>query len=352
VRRPSSAGKSPDCPTPVSPERPRYRGAIIGLGGIARQSHLPGFRVPPASGRFEIVASLDMAPEAEAVEGIPLYRSLNELARSGPLDFVDICTPTASHLELTLWALEHGCHVLCEKPVALSAEEAARIRVAALRAGRVVMPCHQYRYNPVWKQVKAWLDAGAIGHWHLAEFDVYRPRADPGAGRTALPWRGRSAESRGGVLLDHGTHLVYELLDVAGPPLRVEAWTGRLLHTSYDVEDTAQLLFEYPDRLGRMFLTWAAHHRENRIRFIGTTGTIEWRGGQLTIDRGGVVETTDRSAELDKSAYAGWFAGLFAAFADAIDAGDLSGGLDDIARVADVLDAAYAAGAPTLLHTG
>jgi len=334
----------------VSPERRRYRGAIIGLGGIARQSHLPGFQSPAAAPRLEIVAAVDLDPSTEAVAGLPLLRSLEALAKSGPLDFVDICTPTASHLKLVLWALEHGYHVICEKPVALTRSEAERIRVAALRAGRVVMPCHQYRFNPVWKQVRRWLDEGAIGRWYLAEFDVYRPRADPGLGRGALPWRGRAAESRGGVLLDHGTHLIYELLDVAGPPARIEAWTGRLRHASYDVEDTAQLLFEYPDRLGRMFLTWAAHHRENRIRFIGESGTIEWRGGQLTIDREGVVETTDRSAELDKSAYAGWFGELFSAFADAIDAGDLASGLEDIARVAGVLEAAYATSDPAALQ--
>jgi len=332
------------------PERGKYRGAVIGLGGIARQSHLPGFHAAAAASRLEIVATVDSAPSAQPVAGIPLLRSLEALAKSGPLDFVDICTPTASHLPLVLWALEHGYHVLCEKPVALSRFEAERIRVAALRAGRVVMPCHQYRFNPVWRQVRQWLDDGAIGRWHLAEFDVYRPRADPGASRTALPWRGQAAQSRGGVLLDHGTHLIYELLDVAGAPARIDAWTGRLHHAGYDVEDTAQLLFEYPDRLGRMFLTWAAHHRENRIRFIGDSGTIEWRGGQLILDRGGEVDSVDRSAELEKAAYAGWFGGLFASFADAIDAGDLATGLADIALVAGVLEEAYACRDATALR--
>ena len=327
----------------MSPEPRRYRGAIIGLGGIARQSHLPGFQSPPAAARLEVVATVDPAPSTQPVAGLPLLRSIEALANAGPLDFVDICTPTASHLPLILWALDHGYHVICEKPVAISRFEAERIRAAALRARRVVMPCHQYRYNPVWRQVRRWLDDGDIGRWHLAEFDVYRPRADPGVGRGPLPWRGLAAESRGGVLLDHGTHLIYELLDVAGPPTRLEAWTGRLRHASYDVEDTAQLLFEYPDRLGRMFLTWAAHHRENRIRFIGSEGSIEWQGGQLTIERNGVVERSDRSAELEKSAYAGWFGELFATFAAAIDAGDLATGLGDISQVAGVLEAAYGA---------
>jgi predicted dehydrogenase len=333
---------------PRSPER-RYRGAVIGLGAIARQAHLPAFCTPPAAVRLQVVATVDPAPDAVPVAGLPLLRCKEELAALGPLDFVDICTPTSSHLGLTLWALDQGYHVLCEKPVALAPGEAERIRAAARAAGRVVMPCHQYRFNPVWRRVRAWLDAGAIGRWHLAELDVYRPVADPGAGRAALPWRGRAAESRGGVLLDHGTHLIYALLDVAGPPAAVRAWTGRLRHTGYDVEDTAHLLLQFPDRLALVFLTWAAHRRETRMRFIGEGGAIEWAGGTLTLERGGRRQAFDYSAELDKASYAGWFAELFAAFAGAMDRGDAEP-LDDIARVAGVLGAAYAAaGNPTLV---
>src|SRR3989449_7265015 len=104
--------------------------------------------------------------------------------------------------------------------------------------------------------------------------------------RSSVPWRGRRAAGRGGVLLDHGTHLVYELLDVAGPPQAVRAWTGRLRHGAYDVEDTAQLVFEYPDRMATMFLTWAARRRETEIRFSGERGRITGSGGILSLEPG------------------------------------------------------------------
>jgi len=322
---------------PEQPER-RYRGAIIGLGGVARQAHLPAFQLPAAS-RLEIVAALDPSPQAAAPPGVPILGDLAELTRLD-LDFVDICTPTSSHLDLTLWALQHGLHVLCEKPVALNPDEAARICRAAAAAGRVVMPCHQYRFNPVWRRVRHWLDAGAIGRWYLAEFDVYRIVADPGSGHSSPPWRGRAADARGGVLLDHGTHLVYQLLDVAGPPTLVRSWSGRLRHDTYDVEDTAHLLFEFPGRMAKMFLTWAGQRRENRIRFTGELGSIDWSGGMLTLDRDGTTEQFDHSAELRKDSYRAWFADLFAAFADTMDAGDPEP-MNDIARVAKVLDLAY-----------
>src|SRR5207253_2976518 len=101
-------------PTPASPEPRRYRGALIGAGGIARQSHLPALR-GALRARVDVVALVDTAPGVPPVDGIPLLRDHTALSDLGPLDFIDICTPTASHLELTVWGLEQGYHVVCEK---------------------------------------------------------------------------------------------------------------------------------------------------------------------------------------------------------------------------------------------
>jgi predicted dehydrogenase len=329
--------KSPDAPGRARP----LKGAVIGLGGIARNAHIPALTGSASKGRFELVAAVDALPTTKPLDGIPLFRSPDDLKQVPGLDFVDICTPTASHLELTLWALQQGYHVICEKPVAVTEAEADQIAAAAERAGRVVVPCHQYRYNPAWLKLKSWIDSGAIGPWHLAEFHVYRMMADPGVSQDGTPWRAAKA-GRGGVLLDHGTHLIYELLDVAGQPDSLRAWTARLGHRQYEVEDTAQLIFEYPDRVATMFLTWAARKRETSIRFIGAKGSAEWQGGTLTLEQDGAVESLDYSAQLDKAQYAGWFAGLFGAFADAVAAGHGRRHLDDIRQVATVLEAAYA----------
>ena len=331
-------------PTPAATDPRRYRGVIFGSGGVARQAHLPAFlQAPGVRERVEIVALVDGAGDPASAQGIPHLTHRQQLAAVGPVDFIDICTPTASHVDLILWGLAQGYHVLCEKPVALHRAEVGLISAAAREHGRVVMPCHQYRFNPVWLKVKEWLHEGAIGRWHLAEFAVYRLGADPGAHPRQRPWRGTRAESRGGVVLDHGTHLIYQLLDLAGLPSAVSAWTGRLRHLEYDVEDTASLLFEYPDRVAVMFLTWAARLRENQIRFSGDAGTIEWVGGELRLERGGQLERLDFSAELDKSAYPRWFACLFGAFIAAMDGGTSDPYLRDIEQVTAVLELAYEA---------
>src|SRR5207245_4287878 len=235
-------------PTPASPEVRRYRGAVFGAGGTARQSQLPALRdAPTVSARVDVVSLVRSAPDVPPWDGRPRPPGREQLRRARPIDFIDICTPTASHLELTLWGLERGYHVVCEKPVALTRDEADRIALAARAHGRIVMPCHQYRYNPVWMRVKQWLREGAIGRWHLAELSVHRLAADPGratgGGGGGAPWRGTSAAGRGGVLRDPGTHRIYQLLVIAGLPGGARPWTGRLGHPGDDAEDEAPLHF-------------------------------------------------------------------------------------------------------------
>src|SRR2546426_11768711 len=90
------------------------------------------------------------------------------------------------------------------------------------------MPCHQYRYNPVWMRVKQWLREGAIGRWHLAELSVHRLAADPGratgGGEGGAQWRGPRPPGRGGGVLDHRPPPPYHLLADLARPAPGGAW--------------------------------------------------------------------------------------------------------------------------------
>jgi len=149
------------------------------------------------------------------------------------------------------------------------------------------------------------------------------------------------------VLLDHGTHLVYQLLDIAGMPASVSAWTGRLRHAGLRSGGHGVGAVRISRPAGHHVLTWAARARENRIRFVGDAGAIEWTGGELRLERAGAVERLDCSAELEKTAYHRWFAGLFEAFVAALDRRDPGAAagpfLEDIRRVACVVEHAYLA---------
>jgi predicted dehydrogenase len=323
-----------------------YRGAIVGLGGIATQSHLPAFRRPALAERFHIVGAVDPARAHErVVDGLRVYADTTELLADNDIDFVDIATPSAAHVALARWALEQGLHVLCEKPVAVRRGDARALANVAGTHSRVLMACHQYRANPVWQRIRRWLADGAIGEWHLCEIGVYRTQADRGTSADALPWRVRKQDAGGGILLDHGTHLLYTVLDLGAVPQRISAWTSTLVHRAYEVEDTAEIRLEFPSRVATLFLTWAARHRETRVHIVGERGSITWIDGALTLERDGRLETIDCSRELDKASYAGWFVDLFARFADALDEGATSALADwareDIVRVATVLEGAY-----------
>src|SRR5258706_41172 len=130
-----------------SPERRVYRGALIGLGGIARLGHLPAFQLDAGvASRLEIVGIVDSAPVL-AVDGIPLVSNPDHLSTLGPIDFVDICTPTALHLPLSLWALSQGYHVLCEKPVAVT-RAAAAAACCSITARISSTSCSTWRGRP------------------------------------------------------------------------------------------------------------------------------------------------------------------------------------------------------------
>src|SRR6267142_313939 len=103
----------------------KLKGAFIGFGNIAELGHWPTYAQTPDA---EIVAIMDPSSARQAVAqklnpAIRCYASTQDLFRAEKLDFVDICTPPASHATLALQALEHDCHVLCEKPLSLKPSE-------------------------------------------------------------------------------------------------------------------------------------------------------------------------------------------------------------------------------------
>jgi predicted dehydrogenase len=121
---------------------------IIGVG-FGAQVHAPGFR----SEGWDVAAicsrSRDKVEKAAREAGIPdIHTDPAELIARRDLDAVAITTPPAAHHPLTLAALAAGKHVLCEKPFAMDAGQAAAMRDAAERSGRTAMVAHEFRHTP------------------------------------------------------------------------------------------------------------------------------------------------------------------------------------------------------------
>lgn len=186
--------------------------ALVGLGRAARH-HLMALRVQQKKGRAELIAVAD-ANQAAADKAlhthakayfrdVPIYASLGEILEHCQPDVVAITTPSGSHKTLAMEALAAGCHLLVEKPIAMSSEDAREICEAAEKAGKRVALGHVYRYFPLVDQVQHDLKNGRFGRIYYGTVQV-RWGHDQ-AYYDSAPWRGTRAAD-GGVVMNQSVH--------------------------------------------------------------------------------------------------------------------------------------------------
>ena len=194
-----------------APEAP-LKFALVGLGRAARH-HLMALRVQQKKGRAELIAVAD-ANQAAADKAlhthakayfrdVPIYASLGEILEHCQPDVVAITTPSGSHKDLAMEALAAGCHLLVEKPIAMSSEDAREICEAAEKAGKRVALGHVYRYFPLVDQVQHDLRNGRFGRIYYGTVQV-RWGHDQ-AYYDSAPWRGTRAAD-GGVVMNQSVH--------------------------------------------------------------------------------------------------------------------------------------------------
>ena len=266
------------------------RGAVIGLGNVALEVHLPGWA---RRQDVEIAAVTDIAPgRRQTVEArLPScrwYDSAEELLAQEALDFVDVCTPPSSHAPLIARALQRNLHVLCEKPLVHSRDELSRVTTLAAERNRVLHTVHNWHHAPIIVQTEALVRAGRIGRLtHVAWRTL---RTQPAAVRDGHErnWRLDPGSAGGGILTDHGWHVFYLLHRWTGEaPTAVSARLETRRHTAWPVEDTATVAVTFPSATAEIFLTWAAGRRDNTAELIGTEGRIEINDETIVLFRDG-----------------------------------------------------------------
>ena len=259
----------------------RLRGACIGYGFISEGGHSPSYQLrSSAPGDFEIVAVADVnaARRAAAHRAYPrarVYDSWHQLidAESGSLDFVDITTPPYAHAQIAHAALDAGLHVLCEKPLAASFEEAQSMAQHAARVKRVLFPCHNYRHAPVVKAVRSVLARNTIGPVRLATLQTFRPTHAKGVAEWRPNWRREREYSAGGIAMDHGSHTFYLAFEwMRSYPTSVTAKATTL--GNYDTEDNFSCTLTFPTGLVTTHLAWTAGARKVIYTLHGERGAI------------------------------------------------------------------------------
>lgn len=141
----------------------KLRVGIVGCGQICRVRHAPEYIENP---RTELAGFYDMNPararEMAAWYGCPAYDSLDALLKSG-VDAVSVCSANTDHAPTAITAMEHGCHVLCEKPMAVSLADCEAMLDASRQTGRRLLIGHNQRMAPAHQEARRLIREGAIG---------------------------------------------------------------------------------------------------------------------------------------------------------------------------------------------
>lgn len=151
----------------------QLRIGLIGAGGISR-AHIPGFLACRDRAVVTAIADIDEDAARRArreLGGGEIYTDWRDLLDRGAVDAVDICLPHDLHAPVAIAAAACGKHILVEKPIARTLEEADTMLAAAERAGVTLMVCHDRRYHPTFARIKELVDDGAIGRPLLLRLD-------------------------------------------------------------------------------------------------------------------------------------------------------------------------------------
>src|SRR5699024_2857183 len=187
---------------------------ILGGGGIAT-AHLNAYAT--VSDRATVTAIADVDAEAlarrEAETGAKGYTDFTELVRDENVDAIDICLPHHLHTPAILAAAEAGKHILCEKPLCLTPDEAEQVSEAVRKAGVTLMCAHNQLFMPAVAKAKEIIDAGTLD-------EVYEVRTTDSRYNDLRPeslgWRANAAPSGGGEMIATGYHPTGLMLRLAG----------------------------------------------------------------------------------------------------------------------------------------
>jgi predicted dehydrogenase len=280
---------------------------LIGGGGIA-DDHIRGFR--RHADRIGVTAVADTQPDTLARRreelGAIAFADYATLIAEADIDAVDICLPHHLHRDAIVRAANAGKHILCEKPLCLSAGEAREVHAAVRANGITLMSAHNQLFMPAVAKARAILDAGTIGEvYGVRTTDCFYNDFDP----ASMGWRASADTAGGGELIDTGYHPTYLLLHLAGGrPVEATAMLSKHRLTFMEGEDTAQVLVRFDTGVvGQVTTSWAFDPAPLTEKFsvVGELGSIHGggEGTSLTLAlRDGTTETwsweeTDTYAE-------------------------------------------------------
>lgn len=258
---------------------------IVGGGGIA-SAHLKGYTEMGHKVKITAVADADPETLARRTEetGAEGYADFLQLIESEEVDAVDICLPHHLHRSAIVAAAEAGKHILCEKPLCLTEEEAKDVRDAVRKSGVTLMCAHNQLFLPAVAKAKELVDSGALGEvYEVRTTDSFFNDFDP----ENMGWRAHTATSGGGEYIDTGYHPTYLLMHFSGGrPESVFAMMSTHRLKFMEGEDSAQVLVRFDNgSLGQLTTSWAYQAAPGTERFsvVGEKGSLSSDGTTLRV---------------------------------------------------------------------
>ena len=299
----------------------KIRLGLIGVGGMGSH-HLYYSHV--RNKRIEIVAVCDIIEERATgaienahLEGAKAYTDWKEMIDNAELDAIDICTPNYLHSIIAVYALEKGLHVFCEKPDAVSVEEAEKMKAASEKSGKVLMCMRNNRYYSNSKYLKKLANAGEFGDLYCGRCGWIRRRGIPGKGG----WFTTKAQSGGGPLIDLGVHMIDLSIWLMGNPTPVSVsgctfnkfasdttesdsehsrFGDAVVGGTFDVEDLAMGFIRFDNGAClQIEFSWASNIEQEQ-RFVELRGT---KGGFKWCDNGEARVFSEDNGKLTDNVY-------------------------------------------------
>ena len=286
-------------------EKKPIRLGVIGAAGSMAGAHQKYYEKIKG---LEYVASCDISddvlkPVIEKHKTKP-WTDAAAMIQSGDIDAVFIACPHYDHPKYARLAFDAGVHVLCEKPVAVTALEAQRtdeLYAAAQKKNPHLLFAGMFnqRANPVWKEVKRLCTDGSLGElmrlsWTITSWFRTQTYYDSGG------WRATWAGEGGGVLLNQCPHNLDLLCWFVGSPSRVTANVALGKYHNIEVEDDVTAILEFPNGATGTFITTTGQSPGiNRLEIVGTGGTLIAEHNKLTFLRAAepVPDFTQNSTE-------------------------------------------------------
>jgi predicted dehydrogenase len=266
----------------------------IGFLGVAH-IHSPGFinRVKERADQFKVKAVWDSQPERAKIAAEQLScaaaADYNEILNASEIDAVIICSETSIHLELVEATAAAGKNLFVEKPLGMGASDAYAMQRAVDAAGVIFQTGHFMRSMPVYRQLKAWLEAGTLGTiTRIRHSNVHQGAIagifDTGRGPYAdWLWMTNPALSGCGGFGDLGAHSLDILMWLMGDVASVTAQVDRLLGR-YDCDEYGEGMLRFADgAIGTLAAGWVDVLQPQSILVSGTEGVAHVADGLLYV---------------------------------------------------------------------